>query len=314
LRFLDREIADAAAELGDITQSKPFPEGSKDLARLVQRARERERPDRPNRPSPSATAMFRRRSIGRPTSSSCRRPCSKARAEFDEAIKLFAEAAKLLPEGSKVAEKLAALRSDWEKDRGPRHKEARKRLISTWPVLDPADLANHFVVMKDALDECKNTGDHLTPRRFVRASAEHLGKIKKAVDALKAQRLPDQEGPPRGVERSGRARSRIDESGGGVDEREVGVPPSVATSLLTCRSRDARRSGGAHRQINQFAATDLFERRDAGGTELVDHDRRGGHREAQGFGHRDAAGRGAVMRLAVTQSPAPTMSIGPRTG
>ena len=59
---------------------------------------------------------------------------------------------------------------------------------------------------------------------------------------------------------------------------------------------------------------ELGDRGGSGGSELMDHDRGGGHGQLHGLAEAGPCGQGRRPGWRSRQSPAPTMSIGPRTG
>jgi tetratricopeptide (TPR) repeat protein len=114
----------------------------------------------------------------------------ESQAQFDEAIEVYQAAVQLVPNEPKVAKRLESLRADWAL-KGDPHKQARKFVLETWPKVDVQVVKEHLAGAQKALDECRDAGDRLTPRRFLMTTGEHLAKISRIVETLKQSRSID---------------------------------------------------------------------------------------------------------------------------
>jgi hypothetical protein len=113
-------------------------------------------------------------------------------AEFSEAIALYE---KVLAEGGedgRIRQHLESLRRSWAlKDRDA-HAKARSFVYEVWPKLTSASqMKERLADARQSLQTCRQLGDYLTPKMFLRANTAHTADLEKEAESLRPQENED---------------------------------------------------------------------------------------------------------------------------
>jgi hypothetical protein len=111
-------------------------------------------------------------------------------AEFEKALEIYDKVLKAANDPDLKAH-ADQLRAAWAA-KGKEHGQARQFIYETWPALDPLGLKANLAKARDALQRCKDAGDHKTPLKLVLANVQHAAALTKELARLrKAADSPD---------------------------------------------------------------------------------------------------------------------------
>jgi hypothetical protein len=110
----------------------------------------------------------------------------EARAEYEEAIKLYKQVLAESPDQPKVKSYLANLEQTWEIKNNPTHQAARDFVYRQWSQpLDTAGLKAALPRARNSLETFKKAGDRLSARKLALANLVHAPALEKRLAVLR---------------------------------------------------------------------------------------------------------------------------------